>query len=120
MGKAQVHVHVLTHVLHYGLGVFEGIRCSETVAGDSAVFHLTGHMERLDRSARMLLMDVGRPVGEMVEVVKETIRANGLRSCYIRPLVFRGYGSMGLDPIPAPVNVTVAVWPWGTYLARTR
>lgn len=113
--KAQVHV--LTHALHYGSGVFEGIRCYETESGP-AVFRLTEHMERLDRSARMILMDVGYSVEQMVEAVKETIRVNGLKSCYVRPLVFRGYGVMGLDPLPAPVNVVVAAWPWDTYLGE--
>ncbi len=110
-------VHVLTHALHYGSGVFEGIRCYETADGP-AVFRLTEHMERFDRSARMLLMEVGYSVSEMVEAVKETIRSNKLDSCYIRPLAFRGYGVMGLDPLPAPVNVVIAVWPWGTYLGE--
>jgi len=111
--KAQVHV--LTHALHYGSGVFEGIRCYETDDGP-AVFRLTEHMQRFDRSARMLLMDLGYSVKEMVEAVKDTIRVNSLDSCYVRPLAFRGYGVMGLDPLPAPVQVVVAVWPWGTYL----
>lgn len=113
--KAQVHV--LTHALHYGSGVFEGIRCYTTPDGP-AVFRLTEHMERLERSARMLLMDVGYTVEQAVAAVKETIRANKLQSCYIRPLVFRGYGVMGLDPLPAPVNVVIAAWPWDTYLGE--
>ena len=113
--KAQVHV--LTHALHYGSGVFEGIRCYET-GGGPAVFRLTEHMERFERSAKMLFMDLGYSVGEMVEFVKETIRANNLPACYIRPIAFRGYGVMGLDPIPAPVNVTIAVWPWETYMGE--
>ncbi|MDI6901758.1 MAG: branched-chain amino acid transaminase [Anaerosomatales bacterium] len=110
-------VHVLTHALHYGTAVFEGIRCYETGDGP-AVFRLTEHMERFERSAAMLLMDLGYTVEQTVEAVKETIRANKLMSCYIRPIAFRGYGVMGLDPIPAPVNVSIAVWPWGTYLGE--
>ncbi|PKQ37306.1 MAG: branched chain amino acid aminotransferase [Actinobacteria bacterium HGW-Actinobacteria-1] len=113
--KAQVHV--LTHALHYGSGVFEGIRCYETPDGP-AVFRLREHMERFERSAKMLFMDLGYSVDEMVEAVKETIRANKLPSCYIRPIAFRGYGVMGLDPIPAPVNVTIACWPWETYMGE--
>ena len=113
----NAQVHVLTHALHYGSGVFEGIRCYNTPDGP-AVFRLTEHMERLDRSAKMLLMDLDRSVDAMVEVVKETIRINGLDSCYIRPVAFRGYGAMGLDPLPAPTNLVVAVWPWGTYLGE--
>ncbi len=113
--KAQVHV--LTHALHYGSGVFEGIRCYETPDGP-AVFRLREHMERFERSAKMLFMELGYSVDEMVEAVKETIRANKLPSCYIRPIAFRGYGVMGLDPIPAPVNVTIACWPWETYMGE--
>jgi len=113
--KAQVHV--LTHALHYGTGVFEGIRCYETADGP-AVFRLTEHMERFERSAKMLFMDLGYTVAEMVEAVKQTIRANNLPSCYIRPIAFRGYGVMGLDPLPAPVNVSVACWEWGAYMGE--
>lgn len=110
-------VHVLTHALHYGSGVFEGIRCYETADGP-AVFRLREHMERFDRSARMLLMNLGYSVDQTVEAVLETIRVNKLSSCYIRPLAFRGYGVMGLDPTPAPVNVVIAAWPWDTYLGE--
>ncbi|HET6351105.1 MAG TPA: branched-chain amino acid transaminase [Coriobacteriia bacterium] len=114
--KAQVHV--LTHALHYGTGVFEGIRCYEQADGGSAVFRLTEHMERFERSAKMLFMDLGYSVDELVEAVKETIRVNGLKSCYIRPIAFRGYGVMGLDPLPAPVNVVIACWSWGAYMGE--
>ena len=113
--KAQVHV--LTHALHYGSGVFEGIRCYETADGP-AVFRLREHMERFERSAKMLFMDLGYSVDEMVDAVKETVRANNLPACYIRPIAFRGYGVMGLDPIPAPVQVSIACWPWETYMGE--
>jgi branched-chain amino acid aminotransferase len=113
--KAQVHV--LTHALHYGSGVFEGIRCYSTADGP-AVFRLTEHMERFERSAKMLFMDLGYTVEEMVEAVKETIRVNNLPACYIRPIAFRGYGIMGLDPIEAPVNISIAAWPWETYMGE--
>jgi branched-chain amino acid aminotransferase len=113
--KAQVHV--LSHALHYGSGVFEGIRCYETADGP-AVFRLTEHMARFERSAKMLFMDLGYTVDEMVEAVKETIRVNKLPACYIRPIAFRGYGVMGLDPIEAPVNITIACWPWETYMGE--
>jgi branched-chain amino acid aminotransferase len=113
--KAQVHV--LTHALHYGSGVFEGIRCYSTPDGP-AVFRLTEHMERFERSAKMLFMDMGYTVEETVEAVKHTIRANKLPACYIRPIAFRGYGVMGLDPLPAPVNVTIACWPWDSYMGE--
>ena len=114
--KAQVHV--LTHALHYGSGVFEGIRCYETADGP-AVFRLREHMERFERSAKMLFMDTGYTVDEMVEAVKETIRVNKLPACYIRPLAFRGYGAMGVDPLPAPVQVIIACWPWESYMGET-
>lgn len=113
--KAQVHV--LTHALHYGSGVFEGIRCYKTDDGP-AVFRLTEHMERLERSAAMILMDVGYSVDETVAAVKQVIRVNRLESCYVRPIVFRGYGVMGLDPLPAPVSIAIAAWPWATYLGE--
>lgn len=113
----NAQVHVLTHALHYGSGVFEGIRCYSTADGP-AVFRLTEHMERFERSAKMLFMDLGYSVAELVEAVKETIRVNNLPACYIRPLAFRGYGVMGLDPIPAPVSITIACWPWETYLGE--
>jgi len=114
---ADAKVHVLTHALHYGSGVFEGIRCYATPDGP-AVFRLIDHIERLQRSAKMIRMDLGYSVGELVDATKETIRANGLEQCYIRPIAFRGYGVMGLDPMPAPVSVTIAVWPWDTYLGE--
>jgi len=111
------NVHVLTHALHYGSGVFEGIRCYETPKGP-AVFRLTEHMERLERSAKMLRMEPTHSVEEMVEATLELIRVNGLKECYIRPVVMRGYGVMGLDPLPAPVQTFIAVWPWGSYLGE--
>ena len=113
--KAQVHV--LTHSLHYGSGVFEGIRCYSTPEGP-AVFRLTEHMERFERSAKMLFMELPWSVDEMIEAVKETIRVNKLPACYIRPLAYRGYGAMGVDPIPAPVKVSIACWPWDSYLGE--
>ena len=113
--KAQVHL--LSHSLHYGSGVFEGIRAYETPKG-AAVFRLTDHIDRLFRSASIYRMEIPMSPQELVEATKVVIRANGLNSCYIRPIVMRGYGEMGLDPMKAPVNVAVAVWPWGTYLGE--
>ena len=113
--KAQVHV--LTHALHYGSGVFEGIRCYDTAEGP-AVFRLTEHMERLARSAKMMRMPLPYTVEELVAATRELIAANKLPACYIRPLIYRGYGVMGLDPIPSPVSVVIAVWPWDTYLGE--
>ena len=111
----DANVHILTHSLHYGCGVFEGIRAYATAQGP-AVFRLTDHVERLFDSARIFLIDVPYTVEQLVDAVKETVRVNGLASCYIRPLVYLGYGEMGLNPLPCPVNVSIAVWPWGTYL----
>jgi branched-chain amino acid aminotransferase len=108
-------VHLLTHALHYGFGVFEGIRAYKTAQGP-AVFRLTDHMVRLFNSAKIMLIDIPFSVEQMVEATKETVRANNLESCYIRPIVYTGYGEMGLNPLPCPVNVAIAVWPWGTYL----
>jgi branched-chain amino acid aminotransferase len=112
---ADAKVHVLTHSLHYGLGVFEGIRAYETAAGP-AIFRLTDHIERLYRSAKIFLLDIPFDLPTIVEATKETVRVNGLASCYIRPIVYLGYGEMGLNPLPAPVNVSIACWPWGSYL----
>jgi branched-chain amino acid aminotransferase len=111
----DANVHVLTHSLHYGCGVFEGIRAYATSRGP-AVFRLTDHVERLFNSARIFLLDIPYTVDEMIEATKETVRVNRLESCYIRPLVYLGYGEMGLNPLPCPVRVSIAVWPWGTYL----
>ncbi len=111
----DARIHVLTHTLHYGSGVFEGIRAYPTSDGP-AVFRLTDHMQRLHQSAHLFLMDLPYSVEELVEATRETIRVNGVDSCYIRPIVFLGYGEMGLNPLPCPVNVSIAVWPWGTYL----
>lgn len=114
---ADAKIHVLTHALHYGSGVFEGVRAYETDKG-TAVFRLTDHIKRLFRSAKIYRMDLPYTVEELVEAVKETIKANELKSCYIRPIAFRGYGEMGLYPMKAPVEVSIAVWPWGAYLGE--
>ncbi len=111
----EAKVHVLTHTLHYGCGVFEGIRAYETSQGP-AVFRLTDHIVRLFESAKIFFIDIPYTVDELVDATKETVRVNGLSSCYIRPIAYLGYGEMGLNPLPCPVNVSIAVWPWGTYL----
>ena len=113
----DARVHVLSHALHYGSGVFEGIRCYETAKGP-AVWHLDEHLKRLFRSAKLYHIDMPYSLEAITDAVKETIRANGLAACYIRPLVHRGYGEMGVNPLHAPVNVIVAVWPWGAYLGE--
>jgi branched-chain amino acid aminotransferase len=111
----EANVHILTHALHYGYGVFEGIRAYATSQGP-AVFRLTDHIVRLMNSAKIMLIDVPFSFEEIVEATKETVRVNNIDSCNIRPIIYTGYGEMGLNPMPCPVNVAIAVWPWGTYL----
>jgi len=108
-------VHVLTHTLHYGLGVFEGIRCYECHDGRSAIFRLREHIDRLFGSAHVLDLPIPYSRAQLVDACAETVRANRLRECYIRPLVFMGDGEMGLAARPA-TRVAVAAWPWGSYL----
>lgn len=108
-------IHILTHSLHYGMGVFEGIRAYETASGP-AVFRLTDHIERLHNSARILMMDMPYSVDELVEATKLVVRESGLPACYIRPIAYYGYGEMGLNTLPCSVDVAIACWPWGAYL----
>ena len=108
-------IHVLTHTLHYGTGVFEGIRAYETDDGP-AVFRLTEHIERLHNSAKILMMDLPYSVDELVEATKLVVRESGLPSCYIRPIAYYGYGEMGLATTNCHVDVSIACWPWGAYL----
>jgi branched-chain amino acid aminotransferase len=110
-------IHVLTHALHYGSGAFEGIRAYDTDRGP-AVFRLDDHLRRLLRSAHIYLMEVPYSLQELAQATSETILANGLEACYVRPLVYRGYREMGLNPLLAPVNVSIAVWAWGPYLGE--
>jgi branched-chain amino acid aminotransferase len=110
-------VHVLTHGLHYGTGVFEGIRCYDTEIGP-AVFRHAEHYQRLARSAELYYMPLPYDGAALRAATLELIGRNGLRSCYIRPLAYRGYGQMGLNPLEAPVDVTIAVWEWGAYLGE--
>ncbi len=113
----QATTHVLTHALHYGSGVFEGIRCYHNTDTDEAViFRLRDHMERLHRSAKIAMMDLPYSVDELCQATVDIIKKNKLKSCYIRPLVYYGYGQMGVDPTGAPVDVIIAVWPWDAYL----
>jgi branched-chain amino acid aminotransferase len=111
----QAQVHVLTHTLHYGMGVFEGIRAYETSDGPG-IFRLTEHIERLHNSAKILMMDLPYSVDELVEATKLTVRETGLPGCYIRPIAYFGYGEMGLNTLPCSVDVAIACWPWGAYL----
>jgi branched-chain amino acid aminotransferase len=112
----DARVHVLTHTMHYGSGVFEGIRAYPTPRG-VAVFRLREHIERLFASAKVFLIEIPYTVDDLVDATRDLVRSNGLvDGCYIRPLVYLGYGEMGLNPLPCPVNVSIAAWPWGTYL----
>jgi branched-chain amino acid aminotransferase len=108
-------VHVLTHALHYGTGVFEGVRAYETPRG-TAIFRHADHIDRLFRSASLYHMEIPYSKDEIRAATHEVILRNGFRSCYIRPLVFRGAGPMGLYPLDCPVEVIIATWEWGSYL----
>ncbi|UUY02315.1 branched-chain amino acid transaminase [Svornostia abyssi] len=110
-------VHVLTHGLHYGTSVFEGVRCYDTEIGP-AVFRHAEHVDRLFRSAELYYMPIPFTREQLRDATNATIAGNNLRSCYIRPLVFRGYGQMGLFPLDAPVDVMIACWEWGAYLGE--
>ncbi|MCE9625733.1 MAG: branched-chain amino acid transaminase [Deltaproteobacteria bacterium] len=112
----EANVHVLTHTLHYGLGVFEGIRCYEGDDGRSAIFRLQEHIDRLYDSAHILLMEIPFPKEELFEACKEIFRTNKLKAGYLRPLVFVGDGEMGLYATSNRIRVAVIAWPWGTYL----
>jgi branched-chain amino acid aminotransferase len=111
--KAQVHV--LTHGLHYGSGVFEGIRAYETADGP-AIFRLSEHIQRLFNSAKIIGMEIPYSVEELIDATKATVASTGLASCYIRPIAYLGYGEMGLNTLPCSVDVAIACWPWGAYL----
>jgi branched-chain amino acid aminotransferase len=113
----QATVHVLTPSLHYGWGVFEGIRAYDTTLG-TAVFRLTDHMARLFRSAKIYHMEPPISLEGAVKVTKDLVAMNGVRACYIRPLVYLAYGEIGLNPLNSPVSMAIACWPWGAYLGE--
>lgn len=110
-------IHILTHTLHYGLGIFEGIRCYKTDRG-SAIFCLNEHINRLFDSALVTGIKIPYTREEIIEAIKKTIKANNLNECYIRPIVYIGYGAMGINFKNASINTAIAVWPWGTYLGE--
>src|ERR687886_817950 len=114
---ADAKIHVGSHGLHYGSGVFEGIRAYETEKG-SAVFRLTDHLQRLHNSARLLYMDLPYSTEELREVCHELIAVNGLPECYLRPIAFFGYGELGVSAVGNPVDVVIMSWPWGAYLGE--
>jgi branched-chain amino acid aminotransferase len=113
----EARVHVLTHSLHYGSGVFEGIR-TYAAADGPAVFRLTDHIQRLLDSAKLIMMEIPWTRDQLVDACKLTVRESGLDSCYVRPIAYLGYGEIGLNPLPCEVDVAIAVWPWGSYLGE--
>jgi branched-chain amino acid aminotransferase len=113
----EATIHVMTHVVHYGSSVFEGIRCYETKRG-SAIFRLDEHIQRLLNSAHIYRMPVPYNKEEIMDACKEMVVANDFKHCYLRPLIFRGYGTFGVDPFPAPVETYVCSWIWGKYLGK--
>ena len=113
----EATVHVTTHALHYGSSVYEGLRCYDTRTG-SAIFRLREHLERFERSCRLLRMALPHGADELGDICRELVRRNGLGACYIRPLAFRGSGAMGLLPTKSPVEVTIFAFPWGKYLGE--
>ncbi len=108
-------IHILSHVVHYGSSWFEGIRCYNTKKGP-AIFRLDAHLRRLYDSAKIYRCDIPYTKQELEKAIKDTIKANRLKQCYIRPIVYRGYGEVGVNPIGCPVEVSIAVWEWGKYL----
>ena len=115
VGWDDANIHILSHVVHYGSSWFEGIRCYNTKKGP-AIFRLDKHLARMYDSAKIYGTEIPYSVEQMEEAIKETIRANKLRSCYIRPIIYRGYGDVGVNPLGCPVDAAIAVWEWGTYL----
>jgi len=111
----QATLHVASHVVHYGSSVFEGIRCYKVKNG-SAIFRLTDHLKRLLASAKIYRMPVPYSLAELAEACKWVIRANGYDEAYIRPVIYRGYGALGVDPTPCPVDTVILTWKWGAYL----
>src|SRR5215210_4788387 len=110
-------IHVASHVIHYGSGVFEGARCYETPKG-SACFRLDAHMRRLQHSAKIYRMEYPMDLPGWIDAVLETIRANKMKACYIRPLLYRGYGALGVNPEGNPLDAAIMLWEWGAYLGH--
>jgi len=111
----EAKIHVLSHAVHYGSSWFEGIRCYDTKKGP-AIFRMDAHLRRLFDSAKIYRTEIPYTISQLAEAVKKTILANKLKACYIRPIVYRGYGDVGVNPLGCPVDVTIAVWEWGAYL----
>ena len=113
----EANLHVLSHVVHYGTSVFEGIRCYNTEKGP-AIFRLREHVQRLINSGKIYRMDIPYDVDELSDAIIETIKANDLKECYIRPVAFRGYKELGVFPLNCPLETVIAVWGWGQYLGE--
>ena len=113
----EANIHIASHVIHYGTSLFEGFRAYETPKG-SAILQLQAHMKRLYNSCKMYRMDIPYTQEDFTNAVIDTVRANNLPSCYIRPIVYRGYGSLGVDPFPCPIDCAILVWEWGQYLGE--
>jgi branched-chain amino acid aminotransferase len=114
---ADAKIHIASHVVHYGSGVFEGARCYDTPRG-SACFRLDAHLNRLFDSAKIYRMEPKESYAELHTAVMDTIKANDFKACYIRPLVYRGYHTLGVNPFPCPVDTAIMLWEWGTYLGQ--
>ena len=113
----DANVHILTHALHYGYSIFEGIRCFSTTRGPS-IFRLPEHLERFQNSAKIYRMDLGFSAKELAEACVELVRMNGVKNCYLRPIAYTAYGEMGLNPLKNRIAVAIASWEWGPYLGR--
>jgi len=113
----DARIHIGSHVIHYGSAVFEGVRCYKTPKG-SAVFRLDAHTERLFNSAKIYWMELGYTPEQLNEAILETIRANRMDACYIRPIAYRGFGELGVNPLASPVEIAIMVWDWGKYLGQ--
>lgn len=111
----DANIHILSHVIHYGSSWFEGIRCYKTKRGP-AIFRLDAHLKRLYDSTKIYRAPIAYTLDQFEQAIKDTIRANKMEACYIRPIVYRGYGDIGVNPLGCPVDVTIAVWEWGAYL----
>ena len=114
---ADARIHIASHVIHYGSGVFEGARCYNTVNGP-AVFRLDAHIRRLLDSAKIYRMDSPYDQAAISQAVVDLIKLNGFKACYIRPLIYRGYDSLGVNPFPCPVDVAIMLWEWGAYFTK--
>ena len=113
----DANVHILTHALHYGTGIFESVRCYQTSKGP-ALFRPKEHYIRLHNSAKIYMMDLKYSPDQLVDITKELVKINKLNECYVRPIAFYGYGKMGLNPTGNPIDIAIASWEWGPYLGE--